>query len=195
METWRDIPGFDGDYQISSLGRLKSFKKEAVGRVLSVKNSKGWYLTVNLICRKEERHTHRIHRLVAQAFVPNPENKPEVNHKDTDKQNNRADNLEWVTRLENAHHAIKNNPNILKGMNRYNKFTRPKKVQQLTLEGKVLAEYPNATAAAEATGVCGRNILQVANRDEFSPGRTRKQAGGYAWRFRPDMKRGEASGY
>ena len=194
METWKDIPGFDGAYQISSHGRIKSFKKAKSGRILSTKNSKGWYFTVNLIDASGGSNILRVHRLVAEAFIPNPGDKPEVNHKDTNKQNNGVDNLEWVTRLENCVHAIKHNPNILRGMNRYNKYIRPKTIQQLALSGKLLAEFPNSAEAERVTGVCHRNILQVASKDEYKPGMTRRQAGGFVWKYKEDGQ-GDAVGY
>lgn len=187
METWKDIKGFEGIYQISNMGRLKSFKSDPSGRILSLKNRKGDYLSI-VLCYGTKRRYTRIHRLVAEAFVPNPHNKPEVNHIDGNKQNNRADNLEWVTRTENHRHAIKMNPNILWGIVKYNRFTRPKTIQQFSLDGNFVAEYPNAAEASRVTGICQRNILQVANRDEYRPGKTRSQAGGFIWRFKPEAE-------
>lgn len=187
METWKDIKGFEGIYQISNMGRLKSFKGGPRGRILSNKNSNGGYFSV-VLCYGTKRRYTRIHRLVAEAFVPNPHNKPEVNHIDGNKQNNRADNLEWVTRAENHSHAIKMNPNMIKGMIRYNRYTRPKTIQQFSLDGNFVAEYPNAAEASRVTGICQRNILQVANRDEYRPGKTRRQAGGFIWRFKPEAE-------
>jgi len=195
MEIWKDVKGFEGIYQISNKGRLKSFKGDPSGRILSNKNSKGDYLSV-ILCYGSKRRSTRIHRLVAEAFVPNPYNKPEVNHKDGNKQNNCAENLEWVSRLENARHAIARNPNIVKGMVKYNRFIRPRAIRQYTLDGKFIAEYPNSIEAAKATGVCHRNILQVAAKDEYKPGKTRKQAGGYIWKFKDEAEEwGVAVGY
>lgn len=193
MEIWKDIEGFEGIYQISTKGRLKSFKAVKDGQVLSNKNSKGDYLSVVLQYKGIKKHA-RIHRLVAEAFIPNPDNKPEVNHIDGNKQNNCVENLEWVTRLENARHAIKSNPNIIRGINRYNKFIRPKTIQQLSLDGILLMEFPNSKEAEKITGVCHRNILQVASGDEYKPGRTRKQAGGYIWRYK-DESGDKVAGY
>lgn len=183
MEIWKDVKGFEGVYQISNKGRLKSFKKYKEGYVLSNVNKKGDYLSVVLKYKDKIKYI-RIHTLVAQAFIPNPLNKPEVNHKDGNKQNNRVENLEWVTRKENAAHARKHNPKIIKHMKKYNQLIRPKMINQYTLDGRFIAYYWNAKEAEKATGVCQRNILQVASRDEFSLGRVRKQAGGFIWKYR-----------
>lgn len=183
QETWKDIPGFEGHYQVSDKGRVKSFKKSKDGMVLSVKNKKGWYLSV-ILCHGGRRITMRVHVLVAKVFVPNPDNKPEVNHKDTNKQNNVATNLEWATRKENHDHAVANVPSMLSGMVAHNKILRPKIVQQVSPDGRILGEFPTAKQAGKVTGVCKRNILQVANHTEYKPGKTRKQAGGFIWRFK-----------
>lgn len=189
IETWKDIKGFEGVYQISSLGNLKSFKEDKNGRILSNKNSKGDYLSVVLEKRSEHK-THkryvRIHRLVAEAFMSNPENKTQINHIDGNKQNNNVKNLEWVTPSENIKHAIRLNPNMVKGMNIYNTYTRPKTIQQFSLDEILLGEFPNSKEAERVTGVCHRNILQVASGDEYKPGKVRKQAGGYIWRFKDE---------
>lgn len=194
METWKDIKGFEGIYQISNMGRVKSFKADPNGRILSIKNSKGDYLNI-VLCHGNKRRSVKVHRLVAEAFIPNPDNKPEVNHKDGNKQNNRVENLEWVTRIENQRHALAHNPNILKGMVQYNRYIRPRTIQQFTMDGRFVAEYANSTEAEKATGVCQRNILQVAGREEYKPGKIRKQAGGYIWRFKLAAERRMAVGY
>ena len=186
-EVWKDIRGFEGIYKISNFGRIKSFKRVEDGYILSNKNSKNGYLSVVLINtnNKKIRYT-RIHRLVAEAFIPNPENKREVNHIDGNKQNNLISNLQWATSSENIRHAIKLNPNMIYGMNQYNKEMRPNPIYQYSLDGKFLREYINSAEASKSTGVCRRNILQVASRDEYKPGKTRKQAGGYIWTFKDE---------
>lgn len=150
---------------------------------MSVTNKTGWYLSIALI-HNRNRFTKRIHRLVAEAFIPNPENKNEVNHIDCNKQNNNVNNLEWVTKSENVKHAVKNIPSMLNGINRHNKLIRPQKVAQLHLNGFTKAIFTNCKEAAIKTGICARNIHQVAAQTEYKPGRIRSQAGGYKWEFR-----------
>lgn len=104
-EIWRDIEGWEGLYQISNCGNVKSlhFNKERIMKQVS--DTKG-YKQVRF-CNKSKTEMPLIHRLVAQAFIPNPDNKPEVNHHDNDKTNNHDWNLEWVTRAENIQYAVK----------------------------------------------------------------------------------------
>ena len=104
MEKWRDIPDYEGFYQVSDLGNVRSI------RFNKIRNMKSWdshgYRAVEL-CMNNNRYTVGIHRLVALTFIPNPENKPEVNHKDRNKSNNNVENLEWVTQSENVAHAYR----------------------------------------------------------------------------------------
>lgn len=115
-EVWRDVKGYEGYYQISSSGRVRSLDRYVIGRggkrlikgkILTPKEKKQGYLDIQLSKAGKSR-SFRIHRLVAGAFIPNPENKAEVNHLDGVKGNNRAKNLEWSTREENIDHAVKN---------------------------------------------------------------------------------------
>lgn len=182
-EEWKWIKGFEGLYQISNYGRLKSFGRDSNGYIYSNKNRHGWYFTV--ILRKDgTKQTRRIHRLVAEAFIGEIPKGYHVHHKDGNKQNNHVDNLEIIHPSQHKLETIKLNPNYLNGMNNYNKYERPKRVRQLTLDGCFVAEYANAVIASELTGVCGRNIIQVARKEKYGKnGRTRKQAGGYRWEF------------
>lgn len=97
IEEWKQL---DDKYYVSSLGRLATSK----GRILKQRTNERGYKVVSL----PSPHSNRVHRIVAQAFIPNPQNKPQVNHIDGDKTNNSVDNLEWVTNKENMLHAIDN---------------------------------------------------------------------------------------
>lgn len=100
-EIWRDIKGYEGRYQVSSLGRIYSFYKKDVLKPKS--NGKGYYFVY--LCKKGEGKVFYIHRLVAQAFIDNPNNYPEVNHKDENKENNGLHNLEWCDRKYNVNYG------------------------------------------------------------------------------------------
>lgn len=107
-EVFRQIKGYEGLYAVSNLGRIYSYEKyRHNGKFLKQNIRKDGYMEVGLSLNKN-RKTFSVHRLVANAFVENDMNLPEVNHKDGDKANNIASNLEWVTSSENQIHAIKN---------------------------------------------------------------------------------------
>lgn len=103
IEIWRDIKGYDGKYQVSSWGRIYNTK---YGRFVAPEETRKGYLRVDLFDEGGNRKHHKVHRLVAKAFIVNPENKPQVNHKDGNKRNNSITNLEWVTNEENLAHRI-----------------------------------------------------------------------------------------
>lgn len=100
-EVWKSIPGYEGRYYVSNLGRVKGPLK-----ILKPTISNWGYERVRITNNAGKRTTPRVHRLVAQVFIPNPENKPEVNHIDGNKLNNNVSNLEWVTASENKLHDI-----------------------------------------------------------------------------------------
>lgn len=105
MENWASIDGYEGLYEVSDTGMVRSLKRTTTsGKVLSQRSGTGGYLSVCL-CKDNHKKSFVVHRLVARAFVTNPENKPEVNHKNGVRTDNRAENLEWVTRSENERHA------------------------------------------------------------------------------------------
>ena len=116
MEIWKDIDGYEGHYQISSLSRVKSLSRPSWNgkvffntkeRILSPRVKDNGYLFVTL-CINNNKHHKYIHRLVAQTFLPNLDNLPQVNHKDCDKTNNQVDNLEWCNQNFNIRHAWDN---------------------------------------------------------------------------------------
>ena len=100
-EIWRDIRGYVGSYQISNFGRTKSFFR-GKAKILKPFVDKNGYLNVTL----GRGNKNKVHRLVAQAFIPNPDAKPQINHRDGNKMNNHVDNLEWNTSTENNRHAV-----------------------------------------------------------------------------------------
>ena len=193
VEEWKSIEGFEGAYEISNLGRLKSFKKNKDGLVLQNNNSKGGYFSVVITYKGKTLYT-RVHRLVALHFIENNcIDKKHVNHIDGNKQNNVVSNLEWVTPRENTIHSMGINPNQLKGMIYRNQFEKPKTLIQLTLNGEFVAEFENSKLAFDKTGICARNILQVASKDVYklnTEGKslTRKQAGGFVWKYKEDYE-------
>ena len=103
-EEWTDIKDYEGLYQVSNFGRVRS---SYTNRILTEVKNTGGYLLVTL-CKNNIKSTKLIHRLVAEVFIPNPENKPQVNHIDENKTNNSVDNLEWMTAKENLNHGTHN---------------------------------------------------------------------------------------
>lgn len=180
MEEWKWIKGYEGLYKISSLGRVKSFHKKNDGEILSIKNSQGWYLDFKAVGKKGEKHkTLRIHNEVARAFIGEIPKGYVVHHIDGNKQNNDAKNLQILHPMQ---HQEKHPSNYI-GMNLKNMYGQ-RHIRQYTMDGFFIAEYANAQIAEHITGVCGRNILQVADKTPFNnKNATRKQAGGYIWKY------------
>ena len=104
-EVWKDIIGYEGEYQISNYGQIKSLKRNIF---LALDNQRG-YRKVGLRTRNRKRKRVYVHRLVALHFLQNPEKKPQINHIDCNKSNNNIFNLEWCDNSQNMEHAIKNN--------------------------------------------------------------------------------------
>ena len=177
-EEWKCIKGFEGAYSISNTGKIRHKSRE-----MSVKNSKGWYLTARLYDGKIW-HTKRIHRLVYETFVGAIPKDHHVHHIDGNKQNNRIDNL-MILPISDHMKITANDPQNYAAMVYKNKFCQ-KHIMQYTLDGRFVKEYINAFEAGKATGICHRNISQVATKEPFNKrtGAYRKQAGGYIWRFK-----------
>lgn len=164
MEVWKDIQGYDGLYQVSDLGRVKSFKYNKE-KILKPGIDDSEYMTV-VLCDGGIKNKY-IHRLVAMAFIANPENKPTVNHKKGIKTDNRASQLEWATQKENVKHSF----DIL---GRKGSF---KAVIQLSKERNIISEYSSLKIASIKTAVSQGNISSACR------GRI-KSAGGFIWKFK-----------
>lgn len=112
-EIWKDIEGYEGLYQVSNMGKVRSVDRidctghRLNGKILRPRMNSGGYLLVNLHNEGEQK-TFTVHRLVAQAFIPNPEGLPQINHKDEDKTNNIVDNIEYCDRKYNCNYGTRN---------------------------------------------------------------------------------------
>lgn len=145
-EVWKNIPGFEGLYQASSLGRIRSLDMKVKykntsstalkkGKILSPKTTNKGYLEVVLM-KNSVRHVKRVHRLVALAFIPNPENYTTINHINENKKDNSIESLEWCTVRHNCE-AYTASRNV---------------VYQYNLEGKLIKIWHSLTRAAEDVG-------------------------------------------
>ena len=154
-EIWKDKKNYEGLYQVSNLGRAKSLDRYIKGKGHSLQLKKGrilkpmkdnnGYLKVRL-CNGEKSKTFNLHRLVAEAFIDNPDNLPYVNHKDENKTNNVVTNLEWCDRSYNNNYGTRNKRISEKMTN--GKLSKP--VLQYDLEGNLIREWASACE-------CGRN--------------------------------------
>ena len=104
MEEWKAIPGYEGLYEVSNMGNVRNVRRNTLLRLSKTNNR---YIRVSL-CKNGIKTGLTVHRLVAEAFIPNPDNLPEVNHKDEDKTNNRVENLEWCDHKYNMNYGTRN---------------------------------------------------------------------------------------
>ena len=158
-EIWRDIKGYEGKYMVSNLGRVKSLNYNKTGKEKIMKGVPDGYGYFQLsLCKEGKVKNCRINRLVAQAFIPNPDNLPEVNHKDKIRTNNRVDNLEWCTTQYNV------------------EYSKAKAVIGINKVSGLILEFPSANEAKRQTGINQSNIIQCCK------GR-RNSAGGFYWHY------------
>lgn len=163
-EIWKDIQGYEGKYQISSLGRVKSCRRTSVvnGGVYSrsekiLKQSiVSGYNTVCL-CNQSMQKNFKVHRLVASSFVPNPNNFKYINHIDENKQNNSSDNLEWCTAKQNTNHGT--NKIRISNTKRNNGQSRP--VALLDNNDNIIKEFYAIVDAAEYIGARKSDVCAV----------------------------------
>ena len=174
-EEWKTIEGYDR-YEISSLGHIRSkVRNKDEGRILKPMVNRFGYLQVFLYKGKGDikGKSHRIHRLVAEHFIPNPSNLPCINHKYEDKLNNCIDNLEWCTHQYNDSYGTRGE-RISKKVRNHPGMSR--KVEQLTMEGKHVEFYPSVGEA------CRKNNFNHTHITECCNGK-HKHHKGFVWRY------------
>jgi hypothetical protein len=180
-EIWKDIPGYEGLYQVSSLGRVKSLGRNVMKwnhysfqpeKILRACTDNYGYLIVGLYKEKKLK-SFKVHRLVAQAFIENPKNKDTVNHINGNKQDNSIENLEWATNAENKKHAFATG---LTGGEHFRNNKRSVKVIQYDKGINLIEVYPSAREAERQTGICNTSIIQCCKSKI-------KTAGGYIWKY------------
>ena len=202
-EIWKDVVGYEGLYQVSNLGRIKSLPK------LCINGNGGKYYTKEKIlkpqygsngrtythvCLRKDGKTHikEIHRIVAIAFIPNPLNLPQVNHRDENPSNNTVSNLEWCDGFYNHNYGtIKERTRQTKERNKSDEnglvtriknsaFCAPKEVIQMDDNGNVLNSFVSAADAYRQTGISARNIRRCCN-GKFV------HYNGFRWKFKRDL--------
>lgn len=177
-EEWRAVPGYEGLYEVSNMGRVRSLDRWVKGhkgtpyfkpgRLLSIVIDHKGYCVVNL----RTRNRQYVHRLVAVTFLSNPNDLPMVNHKDENRANNKVDNLEWCDNRYNLNYGS------VKDKMRRHCLTR-KPVLQIDKEGNVVNEFESLSDAAKCVGVPYQNIA-------FCCKYSSRTAGGYKWKRKID---------
>lgn len=176
QEIWKDIEGYEGLYQVSNQGNVKSLETWDVNKGCYVKREKllkfdyhrRGYQIVTLTSKKK-RKRHQVHRLVAKAFIANPENLPQVNHKDENKQNNHISNLEWCTNYYNNQYGSRNE----RAANKLKKH-----VVQFDYGMHMIKKYDSVVDAVKQN-----NFKTATSISECCNGK-RKTAYGYVWKYK-----------
>lgn len=180
-EIWKDIKGYEGLYQVSNLGRVKSlehwsnsdnYKKMYTGKILTgILVKTNGYLKVTL-SKNGKTNQLQIHRLVAEAFIPNVNNYPVVNHKDENKLNNCINNLEWCTYKHNNNYG-----NRSEKYSKTRKMNKTKNVYQYDLEGNLINIFKNIKEAKKNLNIFNDSISRCCRKIQ-------KTAGGFKWEYR-----------
>lgn len=187
-EIWKDIRGYEGRYQVSNLGNVKSLNYNNLGheRNLKLKKNPCGYFIVHLYGETKDEYK-TVHRLVAECFLKNENNFPQINHKDENKLNNNFDNLEWCDNRYNTIYSIKKHPERYKGNGKYKRkcngrlglrksYKQTRKVLQKDINGKIIGEYENPREVSIQKGYNQWSITQCCNGK-------RKTAYGCKWEF------------
>lgn len=169
MEEWRDIKGYEGRYQVSNTGKIKSVRSQKEKKAFLQKYG---YLKVQLYDRGKPRN-YFVHRLVAEAFIPNSNNLREVNHKDENKTNNNASNLEWCNRRYNVKYG---NRAALFSKKMINHPSISKIIKCFDFGGNLIAIYPSANEASRQTKIPATSIRGCAEG-------LLTHAGGFKWEY------------
>lgn len=163
FEEWKDIKGYEGLYQVSDMGRVKSFKKE-----------KGYILKTNgrpypgvFLYKDSTRKRVNVHILVAEAFLDKVEGKNQINHKDANKTNNMLSNLEWSTQRENIHHAINLGLFTVAENNGMSKFSNDE-VRTIRLRYKPYCQVNGANALAREYGVSTNTMHRIVRNETYT---------------------------
>ena len=172
IEEWKDIKDYEGKLQVSSYGNIRNINYYGTGiiKIVNQRPNENGYMVVSLSKNKKTKPC-KVHRLVAETFLPNPENLPEVNHKDENKTNNRVENLEWKTHRGNCNHGTRNERIFEKTTN----GKCSKKVLQFSKSGEFIREWPSVME-------CSRNGYDFRNVSACCLGK-RKTAYGFRWEY------------
>lgn len=177
MEEWRDIRDFEGLYQISNMGRIKSLArpckgygdKYAVDRIIKPLKMANGYLEA-VMFRDGKRTIRMLHRVVAEAFIPNPNDLPFINHKDENPQNNNVENLEWCTPKYNANYGNRQKKCRQSSLKHY------KPVYQMDMDGNIIKRWECMNDAMRALSIDSTQISRVCKGKNCT-------AGGFIWRY------------
>lgn len=183
-EVWKPVKGFEGFYEISNYGRVKSKERYVLcknkptkikGKILKFGINSSGYCFVIMV-KDNIRKMHLVHRLVAEHFIPNVNNLPQINHIDENKENNHVSNLEWCTAKYNVNYGMRSQKVSEKLRGRYNREDISKKIKQLSKEGMLIHIFPSIREANRAIGKPSRHISECCHHK-------RKTAYGYRWEF------------